>query len=193
MPAAVFVLLHQSGSGSCFVGLRLCWGVVRFLGQSFLLPLEGAIPVLVFGLIEFFFPFTRCFFAGFAGMPLGMAPNAVAVTNIVVQFLLEFARYGFPVNGGCQIRSLKPLGEGSGEFMGGSLLGLVGFLSLRLVLLFSCACVELALVVSPFVILFVARVLGVGSGFVEQIGDGGFNTPELGWVGALFHDDAQAF
>ncbi len=167
MPVAVFVLLHQSGRGSCFVGLCLCWGVVRFLGQSFLLPLEGAIPVFIFGLIELFFPFTRCLLAGFAGMPFGMTPNTVAVTDIVVQFLLEFARYCFSVDSSCQIRSLKPLREGSGEFMGGALLGLVGFLSLRLVLLFSCACVELALVVSPLVVLFVARVLGVGSGFVE--------------------------
>ena len=77
MPAAVFVLLHQSGRGGCPVGLCLCWGIVRFLGQSFLLPLEGAIPVLVFGLIELFFPFTRCLLAGFAGMPFGVTPNAV--------------------------------------------------------------------------------------------------------------------
>ncbi len=72
--------------------------------------------------------------------------------------------------------------------MGRALLGLVGFWSLRLILLFSCACVELALVVSLLVVLFVARVLGVGSGLVEQIDDRGFDTPELGWVRALFHD-----
>ena len=122
-----------------------------------------------------------------------MAPHAVAVPNIIVQFLLELACYGFPVDGGCKIRSLEPLREGSGEFVGGSLRGLVGFLRLRLVLLFRCACIELALVVFLLVILFIARVLGVGSGFVEEIGDGSFDTPELGWVRALFHDDAQAF
>ncbi len=74
-------------------------------------------------------------------MPFSMTTNAVAVTDIVVQFLLEFARYKFPLNGGRQIRSLEPLREGSGEFMGGALLGLVG-LRVRLFLLFSCACVE---------------------------------------------------
>ena len=189
MPAAVFVLLHQSGRGSCFCGLCLGWGVVRFVGQGFLLPLEGAVPIFVFGLIEFYFPFARRLFAGFAGMPLSMTTNAVTVTDIVVQFLLEFARYGFPVNGGRQIRSLEPLREGSGEFMGGALLGLVG-LWLRLFLLFSCACVELSLVVSVLVILFVARVLGVSSGLVEQIGDRDFDTPESGWVRTLFHDGA---
>jgi hypothetical protein len=125
-------------------------------------------------------------------MPLSMTTNAVAVTYIVVQLALEFARYKFPLDGGHQIRSLEPLREGSGELMGGVLLGLVG-LRVRFFSLFICACVELALVFSVLVILFVARVLGVGSGLFEQIGDRGFDTPELGWVRTLFYDGAYSF
>jgi VIT1/CCC1 family predicted Fe2+/Mn2+ transporter len=72
---------------------------------------------------------------------------------------LEFASYRFSIHGGRQIRSLEPLREGGGKFMGGALLGLI--------VLFGCACVKLALVISPLVVLFITRVLGVGSGVVE--------------------------
>ncbi len=87
-------------------------------GQGFLLPLEGAGPVFVFFLIKLCLPFASRLFAGSAGVPLGVATNAIAMMYVVKELALEFAGDRFSVNGGGQIRSFESRGERRGELMG---------------------------------------------------------------------------
>ncbi len=82
--------------------------------------------------------------------------NAIAMTYVVKELTLEFAGDVLPVNSGSQVRSFQSRRERGGEFMGGACRrSLVCLRSL----LFICAGIEFALVI--FVILLVARILGV--------------------------------
>ncbi len=111
-------LLYQRGRGG-----NLGWGVrFGFCLVSFLLPFQGAQPVFFFIFVKFCFPFADRFLAGRSHVLFGVAPHAVAMSDVVEQFLLEFAGDGFTVDSRLQIRSLQTRGKRTGVLVGGALL-----------------------------------------------------------------------
>jgi hypothetical protein len=79
-----------------------------------LLPFEGAGPIGAFILVELLFPLASRLLAGSAGVVLGVAPDAIAMTNVIKQLALKLAGDSFAVHGGSQIRSLQTGREGAG-------------------------------------------------------------------------------
>jgi hypothetical protein len=75
-------------------------------GCSFQLPLESTCPVLFLLRVKLGFPSCCRFLAGGTGMTFGVAADAVAVRNVVVQLLLEFAGNGLTFEGSVQVWSL---------------------------------------------------------------------------------------
>ena len=75
-------------------------------GCSFQLPLESTCPVLFFLRVKLGLPSCDRFLAGGTGMAFGVATDAVAVRNVVVQLLLELAGNSLTFEGSIQVGSL---------------------------------------------------------------------------------------
>ncbi len=75
-------------------------------GCSFQLPLESTCPVLFFLCVKLGFPTSYRFLAGGTSMTFGVAAEAVAVRNVVVQLLLELAGNGLALKSSVQVRPL---------------------------------------------------------------------------------------
>ena len=86
----------------------------RFFGLCLLLPFESTGPIGALILIKFLLPFASRLLAGSAGVVLGVASDAIAMTNVIKQLALELAGDGLTVHGGRQIRSFQSGREGAG-------------------------------------------------------------------------------
>jgi hypothetical protein len=70
------------------------------------LPLESTCPVLFFLCVKLGFPSSYWFLAGGTSMTFGVAAEAVAMRNVIVQLLLKFAGNGLALKSSVQVRSL---------------------------------------------------------------------------------------
>ena len=112
-------------------------------------------------------------------MLLGVASHAVAVLDVVEQFLLKFASNSFPVEGRLQIRSFQTGGERAWVFVGRALLVCV---------LFSCTSLKASFRI--LVILLVSGITGIrfGGFGLEELRDRRFHPAEMRRVRATIYD-----
>ncbi len=79
--------------------------------MRFLLPFKSTSPIFILIFIKFLFPFASRLLARSAGVVLGVAMDAIIMTNVVEQLALEFAGNSRAIHSGRQVRSLQPGGK----------------------------------------------------------------------------------
>ena len=166
--------LRGLGVKGALSGLR-----VRCLGLE--LPFKDAGPILRAFFVELVFPFVFGFFTVLADVTTLVAAGAVAPLDVVVQLTLGFRGNLVAVDDGVEVGTLQATRDPSRLLVGWAArqVGLIGFLGIgRGVRVIAC----LGVFVGGGLGLIPFLLCGFGFRDIQEVRDGCFDTPEIGWV-----------